>query len=64
MSGQSTVLIGDGFFNRFYAYFDIESKKIGLAKNKEILSYKKMYKQATDLDNEDKDFFNKLKMKW
>jgi len=51
MTGQSYTLIGDGFFNRFYAYFDIESKRIGLAKNKEILSYKNMYKPATDLDN-------------
>jgi hypothetical protein len=51
MKGQSSVLIGDGFFNRFYAYFDLDNKQIGLAKNREILSYKHMYKPAKDLDN-------------
>ena len=50
MTGQSQVLIGDGFFNRYYTYFDIQGKEIGLAKNKENLSYKNMFKPANEFD--------------
>lgn len=51
MAGQSQVLIGDGFFNRFYTYFDLVSKEVGFAKNREVLSYKNMYKAKKELDN-------------
>jgi len=54
MTGHYQVIIGDGFFNRYYAYFDIQSKQVGLAKNREVLSYKNMFKPMTELDNEDK----------
>lgn len=55
------LLIGDGFFNRYYTYFDIQNLEIGFAKNKEKLDYKNMYKNYSELDNEDKEFFVKLK---
>ena len=59
----SKVFIGDGFFNRFYAYFDLQSKEIGLAKNRETLSYKNMYRPYKDFDKDDIAFFNNLKKK-
>jgi len=31
---DSKLFLGDGFFNRFYTFFDIENRKIGIAKNK------------------------------
>jgi hypothetical protein len=37
---------------------------VGLAKNRETLSYKNMYKPYKDLDRDDIAFFNKLKKKW
>ena len=48
---HNQLFIGDGFFNRFYTYFDIDSNQIGIAKNKEDLSYKKMYKSESTFDN-------------
>lgn len=45
------MLIGDGFFMRYYTYFDIENREIGIAKNKEELSYKHMYKPYSVLDS-------------
>lgn len=50
----SEMLIGDGFFSRYYTYFDIENKEVGFARNKEEISYKNMYKPHSALDNEDK----------
>jgi hypothetical protein len=32
--GMNQLFLGDGFFNRYYTYFDLENKKIGIAKNK------------------------------
>jgi hypothetical protein len=28
------IFLGDAFFNRFYTFFDLEEKKIGIAKNR------------------------------
>lgn len=57
------VLIGDGFFNRYYTYFNLEKREVGIAKNKEKLTYKNMYRPHSDLDSEDKEFFARLKVK-
>jgi hypothetical protein len=46
---ESRILVGDGFFNRYYTYFDVRRRKIGIAKNLERLSYKNTYKPATAL---------------
>ncbi len=51
------LYLGDGFFNRYYTYFDIGGRQIGFAKNKENLSYKNMVKDESVLDDEDKEFF-------
>ncbi len=59
---SSELLIGDGFFNRYYTYFDIEDREVGFAKNKETLSYKHMYKPHSALDKEDIEFFGKLQI--
>lgn len=59
-SRGATFLIGDGFFNRYYTYFDLAERRIGLARNKEVLSYKNMYKPYSDLDDEDKEYIKKL----
>lgn len=48
---HNQLFIGDGFFNRFYTYFDIDNNQIGIAKNKENLSYKNMYKSESTFDS-------------
>jgi len=63
MVGQSQVIIGDSFFNRYYSYFDLEAKEVGFAKNNENLSYKNMYKPYKDLDKDDIQYFDGLKKK-
>ncbi len=40
---QRQIFLGDGFFNRYYTYFDITNRQVGFAKNREDLSYKHMY---------------------
>ena len=32
------IILGDGFFNRFYMYVDLDSDQIGLAKNRENIT--------------------------
>ena len=58
---QSELFLGDGFFNRYYTYFDLEYKEIGVAKNKEVLSYKNTFADPSELDDDDRAFFDQLK---
>jgi hypothetical protein len=58
---ESRILVGDGFFNRYYTYFDVRRRKIGIAKNLENLSYKNTYKPVTALSEQDMTFFSTLK---
>lgn len=58
---NSELFLGDGFFQRYYAYFDLEKRSIGIAKNKEENSYKNMYKSYNEFDSDDRAFFKKLK---
>jgi hypothetical protein len=53
--------MGDGFSSRYYVYFDISNKQIGMAKNKEALSYNNVYQSYSNLDDEDIAFFDALK---
>ena len=31
---NNQIFLGDGFLNRYYAFFDLENRKLGFAKNK------------------------------
>lgn len=42
------LFLGDGFFNRYYTYFNIEDKKIGIAKNKEVIPIKRLIDNELD----------------
>jgi pepsin A len=55
------LFLGDGFFNRYYAFFDLENKQIGLAKNREQLSHSNVYIAESEMDEEDRKFFDGLK---
>lgn len=61
VSNQMQLFLGDGFFNRYYTYFDLEYRQIGIAKNKEVLSYENTFADLSDLDSDDIAFFNNLK---
>jgi hypothetical protein len=53
MSGTtSEMLLGDGFFTRYYGYFNIKERKIGLAPNKQKLTYDAI-KNNGDFDSDD-----------
>ncbi len=58
---ESRISIGDGFFNRYYTYFDVGKRKVGIAKNLENLSYKNTFKPVSALSEQDKEFFSTLK---
>lgn len=60
VSFGSTVFIGDGFFNQYYTYFDLVKLEVGIAKNKNKLSYKNTYHPYSTLSNGDIRFFNGL----
>jgi hypothetical protein len=32
------LFLGDGFFNRYYTYFNLEKTQLGIAKNKEVIT--------------------------
>lgn len=32
------IFLGDGFFNRFYTFFDLENSKVGIATNRENIT--------------------------
>ncbi len=34
VKGMSELFLGDGFFNRYYTYFNLDIKQVGIAKNK------------------------------
>ena len=55
------LFLGDGFFNRYYTYFNLQDRKIGIAKNKEVLSHTNMYIDESQMDDEDKAFFEKIR---
>jgi hypothetical protein len=54
------LFLGDGFFNRYYTYFDIGALSVGIARNKEVLSYYNVYRDNSKKDREDKEFYSKL----
>ena len=54
------AFLGDGFFNQFYAYFDLTTLHIGLAKNKNTLKYSNTFKPYSALNAADIRFFNSL----
>ena len=40
------LILGDGFFNRFYIFMDLEDHEVGIAKNKQNITMEKIF----DLD--------------
>ena len=60
VKNQDQIFLGDGFFNRYYTYFDISNRQVGFAKNREDLSYKNMYIDESEMDSEDREFFDNL----
>ena len=54
-SWGGAIFLGDGFFNRFYTYVDLEQNKVGIAQNKENLTIEKIL-TLNDLGYEDKDW--------
>lgn len=58
---MNQLFLGDGFFNRYYAYFNLQDRKIGIAKNNEALSHTNMYIEESQMDDEDRAFFEKIR---
>jgi hypothetical protein len=50
---MSELFLGDGFFNRYYTYFNLEDKQVGIAKNKETISIEKIIQNKLDADVQD-----------
>ena len=50
---MSELFLGDGFFNRYYTYFNLEYKQVGIAKNKETISIEKIIQNKLDADVQD-----------
>ncbi len=44
-------MLGDGFFNRFYTYFNIEKRKIGIANNVEDIKLEDILKKSSDYES-------------
>lgn len=61
VKSMTQLFLGDGFFNRYYAYFNLQNRQIGLAKNKEVLSHTNMYIPESRMDEEDRSFFEKIR---
>ena len=34
----NSIILGDGFFKRYYTFFDLEDREVGIAENKEVLT--------------------------
>ena len=47
------IFLGDGFFNRFYTYFDLENEKVGIAKNRENITLADIIKQNGEYTPDD-----------
>jgi hypothetical protein len=55
------LFLGDGFFNRYYTYFDLQNKNVGIAKNNEQISLEQLVKNKISLTSDDwKDTLKKL----
>jgi len=50
---MTELFLGDGFFNRFYTYFNLEKKEIGIAKNNENITVERIIKNDLDADKSD-----------
>jgi hypothetical protein len=50
---MTELFLGDGFFNRYYTYFNLEDKQVGIAKNKEAIAIEKIIQNKMDTDVED-----------
>ena len=60
VSFGNMMFIGDGFFNQYYTFFDLQNKEIGIAKNRNKLSYKNTFRPYSTLTQSDIRFFNSL----
>ena len=43
--GGNGIILGDGFFRRYYTFFDLDKHEIGIAKNRENLTVKEILNQ-------------------
>ena len=41
----NSIILGDGFFRRYYTFFDLENKEVGIAQNKEVLTVEDILNQ-------------------
>lgn len=58
---SNQLFLGDGFFNRYYTFFDLQLRQIGIARNQEDLSHAHMFRDRSELDDEDLAFFQGLR---
>ena len=57
----NNIFLGDGFFNSFYTYFDLENNQVGIAHNKENLTIEKVLTlNQMDYDEEDWEEWDSL----
>lgn len=47
------LFLGDGFFSRYYTYFDLQTKRVGLAKNKQVIPLSKLIENKLDANPND-----------
>ena len=47
------LFLGDGFFNRFYTYFNLDNNTVSIAPNKEEITVDKIFKLKSEWDSED-----------
>ena len=59
MTMMHETILGDTFFTRFYTFFNLEDHQIGIAQNKEQISWDQI-KSTKDFTDEDKDDFQNL----
>ena len=50
------IILGDGFFRKYYGYFDLENRKVGLAPNREVTTLEDILSQPPQDEYLDEDW--------